>query len=79
MDNIKIYDEVATFLAQSAPVQILAYRPSEGTQHRFDDLVWKKKEQALSAEEASELEHYFMLEHIFRLVKIRAAIQMANE
>ncbi|AEE48914.1 MAG TPA: hypothetical protein PLC89_27500 [Haliscomenobacter sp.] len=78
MENIKIYDEVATFLAQSAPVQILAYRPSEATQHRFDDLVWKKKEQTLSAEEASELEHYFMLEHIFRLVKIRAAIQMAQ-
>lgn len=78
MENIKRYDEVATFLAQSAPVQILAYRPSEATQHRFDDLVWKKKEQTLSAEEASELEHYFMLEHIFRLVKIRAAIQMAQ-
>ncbi|WP_373548400.1 hypothetical protein [Haliscomenobacter sp.] len=74
MDKIKIYDEVATFLAQSAPGQILAYRPSEETQHRFDDLVWKKKKQTLNAEEASELQHYFMLEHIFRLVKIRAAI-----
>jgi hypothetical protein len=39
MESIKIYDEMATFLAQSVPLQIFAYRPSEATQHRFDDLV----------------------------------------
>jgi hypothetical protein len=78
MENVKIYDEVASFLAESAPVQILAYHPSEAVQHRFDDLVWKKKENTLTIEEASELDHYFMLEHIFRLVKIRAAIQLGQ-
>jgi hypothetical protein len=74
MTNIKLYDEVAAFLAQAAPSQILAYKPSASTQERYDALVQKKKENQISPEEASELEHYFMLEHIFRLAKIRAAI-----
>lgn len=78
MENYKIYDEVASFLAQAAPEQVLAFRPSAGTQQRYDDLVWKKKELTLTQEESAELEHYFMLEHIFRLVKIRAAMQIAQ-
>jgi hypothetical protein len=76
MQHVKIYDEVAAFLAQAAPVQILEYHPSEATQQRYDMLVFKKKETELSTEEASELEYYFMLEHIFRLAKIRAAAHL---
>lgn len=77
MQNVKIYDEVASFLAQAAPTQILAYHPLEATQQRYDMLIWKKKETQLTEEEASELEYYFMLEHIFRLAKIRAVAHLA--
>lgn len=79
MEALKIQEEVAAFLAQAAPAQILAYRPSEATQQRYDGLIWKKKEAELTKEEASELEYYFMLEHIFRLAKIRAATSVAHE
>lgn len=72
----KIYEEVAAFLAEAAPEQILAFHPSESTQTRYDALVMKKKEGRISEEESSELEHYFMLEHIFRIAKIRAATQL---
>ncbi|MFM9947038.1 MAG: hypothetical protein ACKV1O_03795 [Saprospiraceae bacterium] len=78
MTNIKLHDEVAKFLAQAAPEQIIAYRPSPGTQARYDALVWKKKEGKINPEEASELEHYNMLEHIFRLAKIRASTEMSK-
>jgi len=73
--TLPLYHEVADFLAQAAPAQILAYKPSDAMQKRYDALIWKKKEGNLSQEEASELEYYFMLEHIFRLAKIRAAMQ----
>lgn len=73
--SLPLYQEVADFLARAAPVQILAYQPSDAMQKRYDMLIWKKKEGSLNAEEASELEYYFMLEHIFRLAKIRAAMQ----
>ena len=73
MTAYKIYDELAAFLAQAAPDHILAYRPSDEVQGRYNTLVGKKKENVLTKDENSELEHYFMLEHIFRLAKIRAA------
>lgn len=75
MTTTRIYEELAVFLAEAAPAQILAFKPSEATQARYDALVDKKKDGSINSEEASELEHYFMLEHIFRLAKIRAAMQ----
>lgn len=72
----KIYEELAVFLAEAAPAQILAFRPSESTQTRYQELVQKKKNANINEEESSELEHYFMLEHIFRIAKIRAAMQI---
>jgi len=71
----KIYEELAVFLAEAAPAQIMAFHPSDSTQARYDELVNKKKNGNISKEEDSELEHYFMLEHIFRIAKIRAAMQ----
>jgi hypothetical protein len=78
MITTKIYEELAVFLAEAAPTQIMAYKPSDDTQKRYDLLVAKKKSGSLNTEEASELEHYFMLEHIFRLAKIRAAMRLES-
>ena len=72
--SAKIYEELAIFLAEAAPERILAFKPSKATQLRYDELVEKKKLGNLGPEDTSELEHYFMLEHIFRLAKIRAAM-----
>jgi len=75
MVSTKIYEELAVFLAEAAPAQILAFQPSAATQARYDELVQKIKHGSINDDEDSELEHYFMLEHIFRLAKIRAAMQ----
>jgi hypothetical protein len=78
MITSKIYEEVAVFLAEVAPKQIMAYKPSADTQQRFDLLVARKKAGTLNTEETSELEHYFMLEHIFRLAKIKGAMRLES-
>jgi hypothetical protein len=77
MAEISLYDEIADFLATAAPAKILAFKPSAATQERLEFLIWRKKEGNLSDQEASELLHYLMLEHILRLAKARAAIQNA--
>ncbi|MFZ4476425.1 MAG: hypothetical protein ACOYPR_14610, partial [Saprospiraceae bacterium] len=74
----KIYEELAFFLAEVAPRQILAYKPSANTEQRYNLLVARKKAGTLNREETSELEHYFMLEHIFRFAKIRAAMRLES-
>jgi len=76
MLELAIYDEIADFLATAAPAKILAFRPSEPTQDRFEELVWKKKEGQIMPREQEELDHFLMLEHIFRLAKARAAVQI---
>jgi hypothetical protein len=78
MITSKIYEELAVFLAEVAPKQIMAYKPTAGTQQRYDLLVARKKAGTLNTEETSELEHYFMFEHIFRLAKIRAAMRLES-
>jgi hypothetical protein len=74
--ELAIYDEIADFLATAAPAEILAFRPSELTQKRFEELVEKKKEGLIVSKEQEELDHFLMLEHIFRLAKARAAAQI---
>ena len=78
MITSKIYEELAVFLAEAAPTQIMAFKPSDDTQQRYDLLVSRKKAGSLNSEDASEMEHYFMLEHIFRLAKIRAAMRLES-
>jgi hypothetical protein len=73
MLQLALYDEIADFLATAAPAKILAFRPSEATQRRFEDLVWKKKNDSIQPQEVIELNHFLMLEHIFRLAKARVA------
>lgn len=78
MITSKIYEELAFFLAEVAPRQILAYKPSVNTEQRYHLLVARKKAGTLNREDTSELEHYFMLEHIFRFAKIRAAMRLES-
>ena len=76
MVQLNLYDEIADFLATAAPAKILAFRPSEAMQARFEDLIERKKEGSITKKEADELAHFLMLEHIFRLAKARAAVQL---
>ena len=52
---------------------------AEEARSRVADLIRREKAVALSAEEASEPEHYQRLEHLMRLAKARAARCMSRE
>lgn len=66
------YEEVAEFLAAINPEKLLELRPSPSVQERVEELIFKKKESALSAEEQYELDRYLALEHLIALTKARA-------
>jgi hypothetical protein len=67
-----VYDEVANFMATMNPEKVIAFKPSEANQNRFDLLLDKQKQNKLSAEEKSEIEHYLMLNRIIGLAKAQA-------
>ena len=67
------YLEIIDFIAAgTTPETVVNYRPSQVAQRRVADLIAREKEQTLSPEERSELDHFIELEHILRMAKARA-------
>ena len=76
----KAYEEVIDFIASgSNPSSVVAFRPSDTTRERVEELLSKERAGALTLEESSELEHYLQLEHIMRLAKARAKQYIARK
>ncbi|MDQ2842867.1 MAG: hypothetical protein M3Y72_17875 [Acidobacteriota bacterium] len=67
------YLELIDFIAGgSTPEQVLTFRPSADAQQRVEALLARAKEDSLSPDEETELDHFFQLEHILRVAKARA-------
>jgi hypothetical protein len=80
MSSMRAYEEVVDFIAAGAtPQSVVAFRPSEATRRRVEELVAREKTSGLAPDEASELEHYLHLEHIMRLAIARARRHLPNE
>lgn len=74
----KAYDELVNFFAMgTSPAGIVNFKPSPATRERVLDLLFKEKNETLTEEEKSELEHYLAIEHLLRLAKIRARRALA--
>ena len=72
LQNYKAYQEVVDFIAFSSPAKVLAFKPSDEAKQRVSELIEREKNEGLSAEETSELDHYMKLEHLMRMAKIKA-------
>ena len=80
MSTVKAYEEVVDFIAAgTTPQNVIAFRPSEASQARVEDLLSREKDGELSPAEKSELDHYLQLEHLMRLAKARARDFLPNE
>ena len=67
------YDEIVELFARGAsPAEILAFRPSAGTQARVRELLERNSADELTEAEAAELECFGEVEHFMQLIKIKA-------
>jgi hypothetical protein len=67
------YHEIIDFIAAgTTPEDVANFHPSSQSQRRIADLLESEREQCLSPEERSELDHFIELEHILRLAKAKA-------
>ncbi|HYL98560.1 MAG TPA: hypothetical protein VEZ90_06360 [Blastocatellia bacterium] len=57
----------------------MAFRPSDATRKRVEDLIYRENTSGLSPDEKSELDHYSELEHIMRLAKAGAHRYVSEE
>lgn len=72
MPDTHVYDEIIDFIAAAIPSSVLAFKASDATNNRVEELLEKEREARITASEKAELDHYLMLEHIMRLAKARA-------
>jgi hypothetical protein len=73
MSLARAYEEVVDFIAGgTTPSTVAAYRPSSEVRERVSELIHREKNEGLSPEETSELDHYMQIEHLMRLAKARA-------
>jgi hypothetical protein len=68
-----VYLEIIDFFASgTTPQAVVDFQPSPAAQHRALELLDLAKEDRLTPEQESELEHFTELEHILRMAKARA-------
>ncbi len=67
------YEEIINFLAAGVTSEsLIEFQVSETVKSRVSDLIFREKNDGISSEEKSELDHYLILEHLLRLAKARA-------
>lgn len=74
----RLVDSVVEFLASSSkPQDILAYKLPADLQERASYLLERNRAGEMTHEEKEELDQFVFLEHIFRMAKARARMQIA--
>jgi hypothetical protein len=75
-----VYLEIIDFFASGTmPQAVVDFQPSPSAQHRALELLDLAKEDRLTPEQESELEHFTELEHILRMAKARARQILASK
>lgn len=73
------YLEIVDFFAAgTTPQMVVDFQPSQAAQQRALELLQLAKDDQLTSEQASELEHLTELEHILRMAKARARQILAD-
>jgi hypothetical protein len=79
MASQPVYLEIVDFFAAgTTPQTIIDFQPSPEARQRALVLLELAKDDRLTPEQASELEHWTELEHILRMAKARARQIMAH-
>lgn len=69
----RAYEEIISFIMLGkSSEEIVSFKPSEATSNRVSELLHKEKNEGISSDEKSELDHYMLIEHLMRLAKARA-------
>ncbi|MFN0037277.1 MAG: hypothetical protein ACKVUS_19635 [Saprospiraceae bacterium] len=75
----QMVDSLVTLLTSSPkPEDVLDFKLPLGLQERASLLLELNREGIISEEEKEELDQFIFIEHIFRMAKARARMQMAE-
>lgn len=70
---------IGFFASGTTPETVVDFQPSPAAQQRALELLELAKEDRLTPEQGSELQHFTELEHILRMAKARARQILASK
>lgn len=74
---IRPYDEIVDFIAAGpSPLAVSQFEASQATKDLVADLIHKEKTEGLTSEETAMLDQFMLLEHVMRLAKARARMNL---
>jgi hypothetical protein len=74
-----LFDEILDFLASTpTPEQIIAFKPSPELDQRLHDLLDRNTNNTLVAEERAELDEFMRMNHLLKMLKIKARQKLAG-
>ncbi|GAB4458325.1 MAG: hypothetical protein OHK0029_19340 [Armatimonadaceae bacterium] len=73
------YTELIDFIIAENPERYAHFQTSEKVRERVWDLVHREKTSGLTEKEKAELDTYAQLEHIMRLAKAKARLNIAQQ
>ena len=74
---VPVFEELVDFLVQEKPERFANFQTSEKARERVWDLIRREKNEGLNEKEKAELDTYGQLEHLMRLAKAKARLNLA--
>lgn len=76
----QLFDETTDFLATAPTTEtLIAYPPSGTLVERLDSLLAKNESGNLTDEERTELEEFLRLNHLLKMVKLKAQLLQSSD
>ncbi len=76
--TIPVFEELVDFLVEENPERFANFQTTEKVRERVWELVRREKNEGLTAKEKAELDTYGQLEHLMRLTKAKARLNLAR-
>lgn len=76
----QLFDEITDFLATAPTTEaLIAYTPSGTLAERLDSLLALNESGNLTDEERTELEEFLRLNHLLKMVKLKAQLLQSSD
>jgi DNA replicative helicase MCM subunit Mcm2 (Cdc46/Mcm family) len=77
--EVPIYEELVDFIIRENPERYANFQASEKVRERVWELARREKDEGLTPAEKAELDTCAQIEHVLRLAKARARLQLARQ
>ena len=72
-----VFEELVSFIVEENPERFANFQTTEKVRERVWELIRREKNEGLTSKEKAELDTYGQFEHLMRLAKAKARLNLA--